>query len=174
MKNLTLNEQKVLKALVDNGLENMGGKSPEDLLEDNFSWFYVKDITDRTSFNKHEASGYISSLAEKGMVMDDGDDDDPLAAEWYVTEKGIKTIIELLNDKNNSKDEREKNICLIDNTIGTLKQILNDFPDDTKLSFQDGDINNLRELCITSTYKQDIINGKGLILFAGSHLPKRK
>ena len=91
---LTENERIVLKALVDNGLENMGGKVPEDLLDDNFSWFYLSDITERTNFNKNEAAGYISSLNEKGLIIED-DNGDPKAAHWFVTEDGINEIAKL-------------------------------------------------------------------------------
>jgi len=93
MINLTEKENKVLKYLVAEGLECMGGKQPTDLIEENMSWFGIKDIMS-LGFNRHQAAGLMSSLNEKEMVMDTegGVPDLDGRVTWIVTEDGINII----------------------------------------------------------------------------------
>ena len=83
---LTTKEQTALKAITQNALDEMGGSNANDLHDDNYSWFNLKDITNRTEFNDHEASGLISSLAEKGLICDTGEASN---FPWIMTEEGI-------------------------------------------------------------------------------------
>ena len=91
---LSKKETKAFKAIVDNALEGMGGKEPRELLDDNYSWFERKDVSDRAGFNKNEAAGLISALDKKDLIMaedDKGRDDDM----WFMTEKGINLAQDL-------------------------------------------------------------------------------
>lgn len=91
---LTIKEQKAFQAIVDNALEGMGGNEPKDLHDDNYSWFKRQDITERTGFNKHEASGLMASLMEKGLIYEA---DTPL---WAMTEEGIDVAQEIYETPN--------------------------------------------------------------------------
>ena len=69
MLELTEKETAAFKAIIENALEGMCGEEPKDLHHDNFSWFDRMDISERTGFGKHEASGLMSSLASKGLIL---------------------------------------------------------------------------------------------------------
>lgn len=86
---LTNKEETVFIAIYKNALDNMGGKIAADLAYDNFSWFNCKDIVELTGMSKHEASGVMSSLDEKGLIAAF----DP--PEWGITDKGIQQGIEM-------------------------------------------------------------------------------
>lgn len=81
--NLTKKEKTTLKAIASNALYQMGGTDPKDLHEDNFSWFFPKDIVKRTPFSKAQVSGLISVLAEKKLIQYEKRN------EWFLTEDGI-------------------------------------------------------------------------------------
>ena len=80
---LTSKERKGLQAIVEMGLKGMGGKTPIDLLEDNFSWFKRSDLSEKTGFNKHETSGIMSALYKKGLIVG------PDQGDWALTDNGI-------------------------------------------------------------------------------------
>ena len=92
---LTNGEKVVLKALIENGLEGMGGRVTQDLLEDNYSWFSVSDIVERTKYNKHQATGFMSSLSEKGILIDTEVGLELDEVTWCITDDGIQVAIEL-------------------------------------------------------------------------------
>ncbi len=83
--NLTEKELQALVAIGDNGLDNMGGDVYADLLNDNYSYFNVYDIMRLTNLSRHQSSGLISSLDEKGLIYYDMD--------WALTEEGINTLM---------------------------------------------------------------------------------
>jgi len=80
---LTNKEKIALRAIAENGLHGMGGDVPDDLLCDNFSWFYPEDIVKRTNFSKAQVAGLIRSLDEKGLIAPDKKN------EWFLLEEGI-------------------------------------------------------------------------------------
>lgn len=86
---LTEKEIAALKAIGDNGLSNMGGKVYADLLDDNFSWFDVKDIMRLAGFSREQASGLMSALDAKGLISEEEKND------WALTDKGINTLAEI-------------------------------------------------------------------------------
>jgi hypothetical protein len=75
--NFTAKEKTIIKAIISNGLEAMGGSTVEDLYGDNFSWFGVTDLTRFCDYSKETIKGVISSLDKKGII---GSDDDC----WYL------------------------------------------------------------------------------------------
>ena len=81
---LTDKEKIALRAIAENGLHGMGGDVPEDLLSDNFSWFYPEDVVKRTNFSKAQVAGLISSLDEKGLIASSDRKN-----EWFLFEDGI-------------------------------------------------------------------------------------
>jgi len=66
-KDFTKGEQEfILKFLSNN---ECGATKSEELLQDNFSCQSLEDIHDIMSeYNKHQASGYLSSLENKGVI----------------------------------------------------------------------------------------------------------
>ncbi len=85
-------EQTAFKAILDNALENMGGKEPIDLHMDNHSWFDLLDIMNRTSFTDRQVSGLMSSLNDKGLIHDyDG---------WAMTDEGVDVAQHLFGTVN--------------------------------------------------------------------------
>ncbi len=90
---LTDKETKALKAIAQNGLDSMGGNTPKDLHDDNFSWFDLEDMIDTGLFsNKHEASGLISALNEKGLIGQESKN------EWFLSDTGIDIAEEIWNN----------------------------------------------------------------------------
>lgn len=85
---LTKKETDAFKAVIDNALENMGGSEPKSLHNDNFSWFDLREIIERTEYNRNEAAGLMSALSDKGLIADYGDPESGKAT-WHVTTKGI-------------------------------------------------------------------------------------
>ena len=65
--NLTDKEYYVLSMWLKN-LEN-GAKTPEDLLQDNYSWQNVSDLSELTKLPKESISGIISSLQDKNIIV---------------------------------------------------------------------------------------------------------
>ena len=92
---LTTKEQTTFTAIVIEGLSNVCGEHPSELLDDNCSWFYPNDIVKRTDFNKNQVAGLLSSLEEKGLIANSGDGEG-WKAEWYTTETGLEHQIEFL------------------------------------------------------------------------------
>ena len=87
---LTHKENKAFKVIVDNALNQMCGKQPEDLFDDNFSWFNRTDISTKMGCSKHEAAGLISALNDKSLIDKDGD--------WFITNNGIKLAQSIYGD----------------------------------------------------------------------------
>ena len=86
-------------AITENALVNMGGSEPKDLFDDNYSWFDRSDISDKTGFNKHEASGLMSTLNEKKLIFDYEDD----GTGWCMTNYGITFAQKLFEELNEWK-----------------------------------------------------------------------
>lgn len=84
MTKFTAKETTALLAIAKNGCEQMGGRKPEDLHDDNFSWFRAEDIVRITDLSAPQVSGLMAALEEKGMIVPD--DPNP---EWYLTSEGI-------------------------------------------------------------------------------------
>jgi len=83
---LTEKELTTLKAIGDNGLSGMGGQSYTDLQYDNYSWFQPIDLIKLTKYTKHQIAGLMSTLHEKGLIIEsDGD--------WCLTDDGIECLI---------------------------------------------------------------------------------
>ncbi len=80
---LTIKESNSLKAITKNALDQMGGKQPKDLFEDNFSWFDREDISKETGYSRNEAAGIMAALEKKGLIVKDDND-------WCLTDKGIE------------------------------------------------------------------------------------
>jgi hypothetical protein len=69
MKDLTNNEMKALMIFVKSCLNGMGGKRPSDLEHDEYTWIGLRDLTN-AGYNRHEASGTMGALEEKGLIYD--------------------------------------------------------------------------------------------------------
>jgi hypothetical protein len=94
---LTEKETAALQAIVNEGLECMGGKTAADLLDDNMSWFVAEDLMRRLSINHHEAAGIMSALEKKGIAMDSMEtpNNKPGPTHWYLTGDGIELAASL-------------------------------------------------------------------------------
>ena len=92
MASLTTKEQAALDFLFANALSAMGGKTKEDLLADNFSWFNISDLMEGLSLNRHEAAGIMSALDMKAMAVDSeaGSKVRYDRDTWYITDAGIE------------------------------------------------------------------------------------
>lgn len=88
---LTSKEQDFLLAVTKRSLYNMGGKLPNDLHDDNFSWFQRKDFP---QFDKYEAAGLMSSLDKKGLIQEEDRND------WAMTHLGIDVAQKYWDKKN--------------------------------------------------------------------------
>lgn len=90
---LTEKEQNALIAISKHALDNMGGKEPSDLFEDNYSYFNREDLSgymsDSQDVDKHEAAGLMSSLENKGLIVEED------GGEWALTDKGINEAQEI-------------------------------------------------------------------------------
>jgi len=84
--NMTDKETAALKAIAEEALDGISGLEPKDLHEDNFSWFNRTTISERTGFDKHTASGLMSSLEGKGLICHSDVDSE---FGWVLTEEGI-------------------------------------------------------------------------------------
>jgi hypothetical protein len=66
--NLTKNEQVFIKVFLSEN--DCGAKTPEELLEDNFSCQCLEDLEGTFSgLSRNQIGGYLSSLQEKGVLM---------------------------------------------------------------------------------------------------------
>lgn len=91
---LTENEKMVLIALVQNGMDTNGTKSPKELLQDNMTWFNRQDISDFLGFSRHKAAGVMSSMARKGLLQNY----DPKQKHgWIVTNNGLEIAEKIFN-----------------------------------------------------------------------------
>lgn len=87
---LTDKEHVALMAIANNGLDGMGGEEPADLHGDNFSWFDNGDLIQLTGLSKHQCSGLMAALEEKGLIVNseegvNGEGPD----QWYMSDEGI-------------------------------------------------------------------------------------
>jgi hypothetical protein len=89
---LTTKEIKALAAIAQNATDACcSGPEPKRLLDDNFSWFTVEDITAITGYSKHSVTGLMSTLNDKGLIGDfEGD-----GTGWCMTEAGINEAQEI-------------------------------------------------------------------------------
>jgi len=85
---LTEKEHKTLVLLVQDGMAVIGANEPKELLEDNMTWFNRRCVTKGTGFSKHEASGLMSSLEKKNLIVTYDDQ----AFSCFVTDDGIKLV----------------------------------------------------------------------------------
>ena len=91
MKNLTDNEIKALMIFVTSCLNGMGGQRPSDLENDEYTWIGLEDLT-RAGYNRHEASGTMGALVEKGLIHDSGDPEDDGTAVYVLATKTWKWL----------------------------------------------------------------------------------
>lgn len=123
LTNLTKEELDALKAIADFALENMGGKEPQDLFEDNFSFFNHFDLTKKMeNSNTQEVADIISTLKDKGLIIQDNNNSSPL--EWALTKDGIRLAQENfeINVKEPSEPEFIDDFKLIDDFKNSLAQ----------------------------------------------------
>ena len=64
---LTPKELSAARILVQSCLDNMGGKRPADLEQDEYTWVDLNDLME-SGLNRHEAAGVFGALVEKGFV----------------------------------------------------------------------------------------------------------
>lgn len=87
---LTKKEHVALMAIAQNGLDQMGGEQPADLHSDNFSWFDNGDLIQLTGMSKHQCSGIIAALEEKGLIVNSEEAvNGEGAIQWFMSNKGI-------------------------------------------------------------------------------------
>lgn len=86
---LTNKEMVALRHIVANALDNMGGKEPADLFEDNFSWFNAEELAEKAVITVNQAKGLIASLTVKGLVGAEESSADS-DVNNYLTNEGIK------------------------------------------------------------------------------------
>lgn len=87
---LTEKEHVALMAIAQNGMDQMGGEEPADLHGDNCSWFDNGDLIQITGMSKHQCSGLMAALEEKGLIVNseegvNGEGPD----QWYMSDEGI-------------------------------------------------------------------------------------
>lgn len=102
---ITENERMVIIALVQNGMDTNGSKTPKELKSDNMTWFNRQDITDFLGFSRHKAAGVMSSMAKKGLLQNY----DPKQKHgWIVTDFGLDIAEKIFNPtKPNGIEETE-------------------------------------------------------------------
>jgi DNA-binding MarR family transcriptional regulator len=87
---LTDKEHVALMAIAQNGLDGMGGKEPADLLGDNYSWFDNDDLVKLTGMTKHQCSGLMSALEQKGLAANSEEGVNGQGPDlWYLSNTGI-------------------------------------------------------------------------------------
>jgi len=86
---LTNKEMFALRHIVANALENIGGETPADLLDDNYSWFDAEDLANRAVITVNQAKGLIASLTVKGLVGAEESSADS-DVNNYLTDEAIK------------------------------------------------------------------------------------
>lgn len=84
MFNLTENEMRAAKVLVQECLDGMGGTRPSDLANDEFTWCEAATLIE-AGWSKKAAAGTYGSLIEKGFVSSQKDGD-------YVTTDGWRWL----------------------------------------------------------------------------------
>lgn len=87
MTNLTEREKQFVQHVA--GINGCGAKSWSDLLEDNFSWFYPRELK-QFGYTEHQISGFISSLSNKRVLGYDGSDG--YSAEHFIVESWIEEV----------------------------------------------------------------------------------
>jgi hypothetical protein len=62
-----------------------------ELLEDNMSYVSASELTRKGLFNKHEVAGLLSSLMEKGVVLNDDEDREDVlyCIDYYAIKDGV-------------------------------------------------------------------------------------
>ena len=75
MEKFTEMEKKVLKAHFKTASEGNGTSIMEDLINDNYSYADVKDLSKRTGFTVNQVKGVVGSLCKKGAIYPEGEDD---------------------------------------------------------------------------------------------------
>lgn len=92
---LTEKENAFMSAHLKLANEGCNAKDVEDLIGDNYSWANLKDLSEKTGFNKYQIAGLVSSLSEKGVIQIDSDEKNLLVIEtsWLETLDGKLSII---------------------------------------------------------------------------------
>ena len=83
MTNLTSLEAQAITIIAKDGMMEIGASEPIELLNDNFTWFSVKDLTRAMKINAQQAGGVMTSLMEKGLTAGD-------KSGFALTEAGIE------------------------------------------------------------------------------------
>ena len=91
---LTKGEKVILRYIREHAETQCGAESADDLLGDNFSFFWISDLRENGCILSTETiKGILGSLNKKGICGVDGN-------EGYLTEKGILTAYELRDNPN--------------------------------------------------------------------------
>ena len=73
--NFTEMEKKVLKAHFEVAHEGNGTSVMEDLINDNYSYAEVKELSKKTGYTVNQVKGVVGSLCKKGAIYPEGEDD---------------------------------------------------------------------------------------------------
>lgn len=75
MEKFTEMEKRVLKAHFAEANYGCGAETMEDLINDNYSYADVKDLSKRTGYTINQVKGVVGSLCKKGAIYPEGEDD---------------------------------------------------------------------------------------------------
>ena len=70
----TEKELEVVKVIINNWTDMCGGKTLEDMIDDNYSSFTPSDIYKKTVYSKNQIAGILGSLVKKEIIYSDTDD----------------------------------------------------------------------------------------------------
>lgn len=96
---LTELELAALVGIAFEGLDCMGGRAPNDLLQDNMSWFNQGDIVSAAGVSTMAARGLMTFLNRKGLISDaeadrkgplPKNDDGTVRDHWTLSDDGIR------------------------------------------------------------------------------------
>jgi hypothetical protein len=102
---LTPNELKAARVLVQECLNGMGGDRPSDLDNDPYTWCDAADLI-AAGWSKEAAAGTYGSLGEKGFIFIDGEGD-------HVTDAGYR-FMDTIWDTQDTTEEKTMTVATID------------------------------------------------------------
>ena len=73
MEKFTEMEKKVLKAHFAEANHGCGAKTMQGLINDNYSYADVKDLSKRTGYTVNQVKGVVGSLCKKGAIYPEGE-----------------------------------------------------------------------------------------------------
>jgi len=91
MTNLTIKEQQMLKAFINEGRDCIGAETAQELINDNMTWQDAGFLQDELGWSKQEIGGVMSSLMNKGLINPMGEPLPERSIEaWTATDEGIE------------------------------------------------------------------------------------